>query len=250
MLRSLECVSEVSLAAAGDTQRLVVVITTCSGRGASLLSALLAQIQQAGWQELVIIVSDGPAPAEVNCARVVDSPATVGQARNYWRALALGLEATIAAAASQFLILEDDVELCANALPYMAKTLVPPELDFVTWFDGHALSANAPRGLHSVPVRQFICMQAVTWPVGTASRLLNNPLLDRWSEPHRGDLLVRQCLPTGRYGICVPNLVEHLGSQSLCAPSTGLITQRVARNYPGPNFDAVTLLGEPARVVR
>ncbi len=161
--------------------------------------------------------------------------------KNYWRALACGVEAAHSRQLDQFLILEDDVELCANALPYIASSRVPAGMDFVTWFDGHALPASAAPGFHVAPIQRFICLQAVTWPVTTAMRLLESERATRWSEPHRGDLLVRHILTPGSYAVHVPNLVEHRGAHSLCSPGQTLQGNRVALNYPGPGFDALSL---------
>jgi hypothetical protein len=103
------------------------------------------------------------------------------------------------------------------------------------------MPAGAAHGLHACALRAFSCLQAISWPLHSAARLLRSPRVALWSEPHRGDLLVRDILAPGVYGVHIPNLVEHRGEQSLCNPGAPLSGLRVARNYPGPSFDALTL---------
>jgi hypothetical protein len=42
-------------------------------------------------------------------------------------------------------------------------------------------------------------------------------------------------------GIHCPCLVEHVGEQSACAPANSLTRSRRATNFPGVDFDALTL---------
>jgi hypothetical protein len=53
--------------------------------------------------------------------------------------------------------------------------------------------------------------------------------------------LIAKILRGRHYGVHVPNLVQHLGDQSICNPGQGLSGVRVANNYPGARFDALTL---------
>lgn len=220
---------------------MITVITTCRGRTVAHLEALLGCFEKHGHLDRVCIASDGPAPALRTRAQVVESAAPAGQAQNYWRALELGSAAAQTAGLDRFLVLEDDIELCANAVPYIARATRWRDLDFVTWFDGHALPAAAPNGLYRAPTDRFAFLQAISWPLATATRLLTSPLRGRWTERHRGDLLVRSILSRGVYGVHVPNLAEHVGSVSLCSPTLTLEGTRSARNYPGTTFDALQL---------
>ena len=223
------------------TQRgLTVVVVTCAARGNAGLAALLRQIDDSGWTEQTLVVSDGPATIATK-AVVSATPVRAGQMKNYWRALELGMHTAVARGQEHFLVLEDDVELCRNVLPYVALTEHCERFEFVSWFDGHAVPAGAADGLYACPIQSFICLQAITWPHKTAARLLQSSCAARWSEPHRGDLLVRHVLAPGLYGVQVPNLVEHRGNDSLCSPGAKLNGTRVARNYAGLGFDALTL---------
>jgi len=221
---------------------LTVVVVTCAARGDAGLSALLRQIDDSGWTAQTLIVSDGPATIATR-ATVSATPVRTGQMRTYWRALAMGAQAAASRGHERFLVLEDDVEFCQNTLEYIAVSKHDERFQFVSWFDGHAVPAGAPRGLHPCTVRSFICLQAISWPRSTALRLLHSPHAVSWSEPHRGDLLVRRILAHGEYAVHVPNLVEHRGAESLCSPGAKLYGGRVANNYVGRSFDALELVG-------
>jgi hypothetical protein len=177
--------------------------------------------------------------------RISASQSNEGQKRTYWRALSIGFEEARREGTDRILILEDDVELCRNALPYMARARLPAVLDFVTWFDGHAIPARARPGIYPVLAQSFFCLQGVTWSCAAAETLLSAPASQQWKERHSGDILIAKILRGRYYGVHVPNLVEHRGAKSICNPGQGLTGVRVANNYPGSDFDALTL-GRPA----
>ena len=219
---------------------MVLLITTCGGRDSQYLRRLLGQIDSSGWQGPRIIVSDGR-PSVLSGWRVSASPQNEGQKRTYWRALAIGFEEARRRKSNRILILEDDVALCRNALRYMERARLPSVLDFVTWFDGHAIPPRSRYGIYPVLGRSFFCLQAVTWSPSTAERLLAAPAARQWKERHSGDILIAKILAGRYYGVHVPNLVQHLGAKSVCNPGQGLSGVRVANNYPGHDFDALTL---------
>ena len=223
---------------------MIVLITTCGGRNLAYLQRLLRQIDASGWIGRRVLISDGPMPV-LSSWSVTCSARREGQKRTYWRALAVGLEEARRHRADRILILEDDVELCRNALRYMAGARLPRVLDFVTWFDGHMVPRGSRPGIYPMPADRFFCLQGVTWQIPTAEMLLRAPASAAWAEKHSGDILIANILRQRQYGVHVPNLVQHLGAQSICNPGQGLTGVRVANNYPGPGFDALTL-GRPA----
>jgi hypothetical protein len=229
---------------------MVVLITTCGGRDSQYLRRLLTQIDSSNWRGPRIVVSDGR-QSVLTGWRVAASSHNEGQKRTYWRALAIGLEEARRRRFDRILILEDDVVLCRNALQYMESARLPSVLDFVTWFDGHAIPPRARQGIYPVLGQSFFCLQGVTWSCATAERLLTAPAAQQWKERHSGDILVAKILRGRYYGVHVPNLVQHLGATSVCNPGQGLTGVRVANNYPGHDFDALTLgRSAPATAVR
>jgi hypothetical protein len=224
---------------------MILIITTSGHRGAQCLGRLLAQIRDARWNGPRFIVCDGP-PVRASGWNVVATPHRQGQRRTYWRALALGVAETRASADDRILIFEDDVELCRNALAYMQRTPLPDGLDFVSWFDGHMINHRASPGVYPLPAEKFFCLQAVTWRRSTAERLLRSPAAAAWSDRHSGDTLIARILTGRRYGVHVPNLVQHIGAQSICNPGQTLAGVRTANNYPGRSFDAARLGRPPA----
>ena len=196
-----------------------------------------------------MIVSDGPTSLITGWPTAA-SARCEGQMKTYWRALAVGLEEARKHRSDRVLILEDDVELCRNALQYLERARLPRALDFVTLFDGHAIHQRVPHGIYPVRARDFFCLQGVVWPLSTASMLLRAPAAAAWKERHSGDILIAQILAGRQYGVHVPNLVQHLGAQSICNPGQKLTGVRTANNYPGPAFDALTLgrKAQPAQI--
>src|SRR6185369_11646353 len=98
---------------------MVLLITTCGGRTAEYRQRLQRQIDDSGWGGRRILVSDGPLADAAAGWTITATPVREGQKKTYWRALAVGLEECRKTDDNRILILEDDVELCTNALPYM-----------------------------------------------------------------------------------------------------------------------------------
>jgi hypothetical protein len=219
---------------------MVLLVTTCGGRDPRHLGRLMRRVDASGWKGRRLVISDGR-PSLISAWPTSATPQREGQKRAYWRALAAGLEEARKAKTDRILILEDDVDLCTNALEYMERARLPREVDFVTWFDGHAIPPRSRQGIYPVLAQSFFCLQGVTWWPSTAETLLASPMTGAWKELHSGDILIAKILRGRHYGVHVPNLVQHLGDQSICNPGQGLSGVRVANNYPGARFDALTL---------
>jgi hypothetical protein len=225
---------------------MILLITTSAGRGPrgnrepGYLGRLIRQIDSSGWNGRRMLISDGP-PTLLTSWPTSATPRREGQKKNYWRALAIGLEEARRHRTDRITILEDDVELCRNALQYMERARLPDVLGFVTWFDGHAIPPRSGQGIYPVAAQYFFCLQGVTWRAPTAERLLRAPAAMAWKQPHAGDVLIAKILSGRHYGVHVPNLVQHLGAASVCNPAEKLSGVRVANNYPGTHFDAMTL---------
>jgi hypothetical protein len=219
---------------------MILLITTCGSRSSRYFGRLVQQVNNGGWRGPHLIISDGP-PSLITGWPTSASRTREGQKATYWRALAVGLEAARKTGDDRILVLEDDVELCRNALQYMNRARLPSVLDFVTWFDGHMVPKGAAEGIYPMYAQQFFCLQGVTWRTSTAERLLHAPAAAAWPELHSGDILIAKILNGRRYGVHVPNLVQHLGAESVCNPGQKLSGVRIANNYRGSQFDAMTL---------
>jgi hypothetical protein len=220
---------------------MIVVITTCERPGSSYLEPLMRSIDTSRWNGRRLVVADGPLSTRSDWP-VLAGPSRLGQMRTYWRALATGVDEARRHGSDRITIFEDDVEICHNALQYMERARMPDALDFVTWFDGHVVPPGSRHGIYPVPAQYFFCLQGVTWRVSVAERLLAAPQAQAWPEPHRGDILIARILAGRKYGVHVPNLVQHRGDVSLCNPGQGLAGVRTAANYPGPQLDALQLV--------
>jgi hypothetical protein len=219
---------------------MILLITTCGPRPGDSLGKLRRQIDES-WSGRRILVSDGPTTVAADGWTIAATARREGQKPTYWRALAIGVEEARRTGDDRLLILEDDVELCANALAYMERARLPPGIEFVTWYDGHIVKPGAVAGIYPANAQYFICLQGVTWPLATAEKLLASPIAAAWDECHGGDILVAKILRARPYGVHVPNLVQHLGAESICSPGASLAGARTAANYPGSTFDASSL---------
>lgn len=220
---------------------MILLVTTCKRTGGQYLEDLIRVVDESGWQGPRFLVSDGEPPLAASWPTITTNENT-GQMRTYWRALAIGLDQARLLGDSKILILEDDVELCRNALQYMERLVIPPGLEFVTCFDGHVVPAGARKGIYPIPSQHFFCLQGVIWTLEAVEKLLKAPHAAAWNEPHRGDNLIAWILYSSSYGVHVPNLVQHRGADSICNPGQELSGVRTANNYPGRDFDALTLL--------
>lgn len=155
-------------------------------------------------------------------------------------------------------ILQDDTEVCKNFVPYMAKYL--PHVERfrtpIQWFcNGHnfnqAWQVETAQMVGRAPDR-FLSTQAVTYPREVAAYIL--PWLhqiyaqvapDDRGRKHGDDMHIQSILQSRdqAFYIHVPNLVQHVGEQSLVGPGIGLYDGfRQSKCYPGKGFDALGLL--------
>src|SRR5262249_21515361 len=121
---------------------------------------------------------------------------------------------------------------------YIEAASIPAGLDFITWFDGHIMRPGTNPGIYPVPAEKFFCLQGLTWRTTAAERVLRSPEAAAWPDRHSGDTLIGKILRGRRYGVHVPNLIQHIGAQSICNPGQRLEGVRTANNYPGRLFDA------------
>jgi len=199
------------------------------------VDALHTQLQKQG--AIVVIVGDSNRRGALMCA--IDA-FTVG--------VQLGGPVTI---------VQDDVEICRNFVPYLAQYL--PHFErfqtVIQWFmNGGAFNAAydvyKALLLEQTPDR-FLSTQAVTYSHNTAANILAylkkaEPGLrpDDLGCKHGDDAIVRDALIwIGKpYYIHVPALVQHVGEDSVVAPGLTLYDGfRQSKCYVGRGFDAMTL---------
>jgi len=175
-----------------------------------------------------------------------------GTVANYYRALRVALDICERYQLQQILVCQDDIELCTGALEYIEAFPVPVGAAFVEWFDGR----EPGRGVGPcAPWVKWECgrtlnLQAVTWRLETIRAVLAQPRPAWWTLPHGVDDLL--CCIAGdlgwQWGVHLPNLVQHVGAQSLVDPARTLTGNRTSKNYPGKDFDARSLWA-PGRAV-
>ncbi len=141
--------------------------------------------------------------------------------------------------------MEDDIEATTNAVPYV-----------VAWDSPHFTSFFNTRGSKPGPYvidnSGFWGTQCFKVPAEIFARIagedchaekwLRTPRGRVYSGGHQADIVIGRMLQ--RWGLPVyqhRSLFQHVGATSLCAPGATLRGIRAARDYPGDDFDALTL---------
>lgn len=172
--------------------------------------------------------------------------------------------AVLAAAADEgaekLLYFEDDVIPCRNAVTAMSKWRIPPDVGFLAFCDiknlGNARGGpgiiRAPGGPWKRDGDGFWGSQAVVVPRRSLDDIQAIPhhQRPRWRRslwPYRNASDVQMGLmlasPPGTYGVIFPSLVDHVGDVSAVNPEWRLThANRRPHNFPGEDFDALTLL--------
>jgi hypothetical protein len=155
-------------------------------------------------------------------------------------------------------ILQDDIEVCKNFVPYMAKYLNHVERfrTVIQWFCNGGNYNQAWDVQDAVMVERnadkFLSTQAVTYPREVAAYILpwliqihEQVLPDDRGRKNSDDRHIQSILMSRQqnFYIHVPNLVQHVGEASLVGPGIGLYDGfRQTKCYPGKGFDAMRLV--------
>lgn len=153
-----------------------------------------------------------------------------------------------------FLLCEDDILPCKNAVEKMLHFPIPEEVAFVAFIDMHIFARQSRSGLYRLrPVmaettKQFWGHQAVLFPRRTLRALLKaaeqtSELINRWknsSDGMLGDLMERGQLQS-EYACHIPCLVDHIGKVSRVFTGQSKHYYHSATNFAGKDFDALSL---------
>jgi hypothetical protein len=141
-------------------------------------------------------------------------------------------------------VLEDDLELCKNAVRRMVTFPVPDDLDWVQFFSPHILQTpTMVPGLWRPPPDMQSFAQAIKFRPETLRALVDwtdDPEFSKWNESDNALRLAAKRL-TLKYGAHAPDLVQHVGAVSEANPADGLDDSRTSKQWPGPEFDAMGL---------
>lgn len=228
---------------------------------------LVAAIKREGWEDGLYVLVDG---TEEDAAEVAElAPGWMvhrhakrpdiwlgGNKWPYWRLLELARETT--PALGDAVLLEDDIELCRNAIGRMALFPIPRDVDGVHFFNGFYFRGEKTHpGLWRTPAGVMGC-QAIKFPRRTLDRLVEWKSAEEWQKHNESDVALglAQARLGLRFGCHMPDIVQHVGAVSLV--SHGMMEQadipkegrgdadrtlggRVSINYPGPRYDAMGL---------
>lgn len=242
----------------------LIVVATCE-RPASYVHRTAAALLAAGADECAhqLVLSDGwdlePPPGwdwEVRYPRA-------GIRVMLWWAFAHALEL----GADRLIFCEDDITPTRNAVRYLRRVEIPDSVAFVDAHDMKELRAETRPGLHLVPAagldkagywgnqcmmfpwRTMVYLSARS-PLEELSHLRNRPAAGAGELHHGADMVLGRLVeasPWPHWAVLLPRLFRHDGVQSAAHPTKEHVDHRVTANYPGEDFDALTLA--PAQLV-
>lgn len=235
-------------------------------RPKTCLSSTLASLKNAGidaWPGLKMIYADGTADFLPPEWMHVRQPVAQGSASAFLKVLrhARAEDPSL----EHLTFLEDDIDLCQNALDYMALVSVPNDVAFLSWFTyDYDFSCSGQVQFHHPNLqplpwlavrstRFFILTQACTFPRRTIDRLLACPhITGDWPKQDSHDEMIGWALGDALYAVHFPILVQHTGglnSAVLQTRGTPIIasddpqaSERSSPFFVGTRFDARSLL--------
>jgi len=252
------------------------LVLQTAARPVPTLNETIDSLEAAGlsrWPGPKICSSDGPDESSVPFNKepwhLFRSRRQVGAACAFVRSLRLAL--AVDPDLDLLTFVEDDVEVCKNALDYVARIAIPRDVAFVTWFTYDYDWSSPPHESDDLlnpsdlakrsgrpvlgcrPARFFILTQACTFTRETVDRILACPRVARdWPKLDCHDEMIAWALGDATYAAHFPVLVQHTGGKnsavSLARTSSGATASdvqegaRTSPYYVGRDFDALTLL--------
>jgi hypothetical protein len=168
----------------------------------------------------------------------------LGVRRTMWRAF----EAAIESHADKLLLVEDDIRPCRNAVKKILSMDVPADAAFIDFHDMKELREENRPGLYPIAFANIAywgnqCMlfprRTIEWLVEHDPTSIETSSMPNGADRVLGLLLERSPWPSDL--IHLPRLVNHVGAISIAHEGMNLDGRRATANYPGDEFDAMTL---------
>lgn len=148
---------------------------TTAPRAKPTLETTLQSVRSAGWMPVVYAEPRSPIP---DGAKVVRRSERLGAWRNWLKTA----EQLLAADTSHVLILQDDVELCADARRILEETPWPADVGCRSLYTS-ARYHREGGGLHDIPNANFWGACALAFPAAVLRRLIDSKVMREWRGP-------------------------------------------------------------------
>jgi len=207
------------------------------GRAETTARTLAALSGDCGARKTLHWVGETPPPAHDGWDLAYWPGKPRGQLLDMWGALAMTARESPYA---DVVYVEDDVKGCRNALNKVVEWNSPYLTTFIN-------TRRFPVGLRLVGDSGFWPLQCIKIPAPVLARMVaENPTRREWQgkKPsiHEGDLVIGRMLRAwGLKYYQHRSLFQHAGVSSLCNAGATLSNYRVAHDFPGDDFDALTL---------
>jgi hypothetical protein len=229
-----------------------LIVLTCPREGEKpfpYLQELAKQIDAEGITfEVVIDASESDQPVETIVPATTGirkfkrgDGALKGNKLPYWTCIALAHSF-----GGDAIILEDDVELCGNAIRRMMTLPVPEDLALLQFFNPDLMPTEKTfPGLWRPPAVDLQFTQAIKFPQRTIEKLIvwrEDPRFLQFTQSDRSLALALHALGL-RFGVHAPELVQHVGEISAVEEVRQLANWKSSKTWPGRGFDAMRLYG-------
>jgi hypothetical protein len=228
----------------------VIAVATCPRVGASYVEATIAGLDAAGAvdcdRRLLLIDGGELVPAAQGWDQRCFYPQR-GPRAMLWAAF----ESALAVGADRLIFCQDDITPCRNAVRRMMSVELPAGFAFMDFHDQLHVPAGALAGLYSIELAHgFTGTLALVLPRQVLEWLVQQDPMSMRRDQERGGVLMGDDVVLGvllarspwpRYAAHLPRLVRHDGVVSAAHPDKKLEGTRATRDFPGEDFDALSL---------
>jgi len=202
------------------------------------LAATLASLHRAGldqWTGPMVVFADGYAPAVDPPFRLDTTPTKLGNARTYLRIIHAAVAEIAEDRLDGLLLVEDDVVLCKNALPYVQRLAVPERTASIAIYS--PIDPKLDKALLKMSSTFWSGNCAVLLTAAALAAIAASPVVAAWPRTNGADEIAAYGANTMNFLHHVPSLAQHIGDVS----SMGHGRIRRSPTFRGEEFDAMSL---------
>lgn len=221
----------------GADRRYLLAVQTAD-RPVPTLRATLDSLCRAGlsqWIGPAVVFADDCVPQDLPSGfQMETSPRRLGNVGNFMRIVhATASDETL----DGVLLIEDDVLLSRNALPYVQSLDVPPDTASIALYS--PLTSDLAAGMVKMPSSTWSGNCAILFTSTAVRRMAASNVAAKWPRNNGADEILSAVIGSDLGTLHhVPSLAQHVGDVS----SMGHVCVRRSPTFRGEDFDALSLL--------